>query len=185
LPQVLELVERLDGAFETTIAKPAFDPLQVTTIRLKAGDPQHISKMLMSLAPRGTDLRVLADEATRSLWLGGDKDAVARFAKLAEQMDGQAAEGRADARETRFYRLRSADARQLAATINDFMKTMDVDVRVVADPSSNTILAYATTGQNERLAKIIAELDVPMVRTERNTPAGARDGVAAPDKRPD
>lgn len=182
LPQLLSLAERLDSASEASSQGQPRGPMPVIAVRLKAGVPGVFARNLAALLPRGSELRIVPDDATRSLWISGTRDEAARFVELAEQMDAQLLETRVEARETRFYRIANADARQLASTVNEFVKTMEADVRVVADGASNTILAFAGDALHTRLTRIISELDVPPVRRdapERAAPAGGRPGAAA------
>ena len=145
-----------------------------------AGQRPALMLSLSGIGPDGApliDLRVTIDERTNSLIAAGSRSDLAIIEALIARLED------ADImfRRNEAFRLRNAQAADVAAALSDFItKTLTVqrtgnqltpfqeiqrDVVVVAEPISNTLLISATPQYMDDVLRIVSQLDLmpPMV----------------------
>ena len=178
----IETIQELVAALDTTWE--AKQPARVKTeliwhaVPLKAARAHELVDALAQLASvdRRTPVRIVADERANTVWLSGPDEHVAKLATVAREMDAntESAETRGPTgqRALHFFSLEHARSGPLAGTVSLVARMMDLDVEVVSDQQSDTIVAYATPDQLEQLKSIIAELDVAPKRPRGRRPAG-------------
>lgn len=178
----IETIQELVAALDTTWE--AKQPARVKTeliwhaVPLKAARAHELVDALAQLASvdRRTPVRIVADERANTVWLSGPDEHVAKLATVAREMDAntESAETRGPTgqRALHFFSLEHARSGPLVGTVSLVARMMDLDVEVVSDQQSDTIVAYATPDQLEQLKSIIAELDVAPKRPRGRRPAG-------------
>lgn len=185
----IETIQELVAALDTTVAAldttwEAKQPARVKTeliwhaVPLKAARAHELVDALGQLASvdRRTPVRIVADERANTVWLSGPDEHVAKLATVAREMDANTGSaetrGPTGQRALHFFSLEHARSGPLAGTVSLVARMMDLDVEVVSDQQSDTIVAYATPDQLEQLKSIIAELDVAPKRPRGRRPAG-------------
>lgn len=161
--QVRELIESLDvPTVDDAVAE------ETVCIPLEHAFAREVITYVHELAPRHRLLRYVADGRSNTVWLAGPAPTVEKLTAMVREMDerAEAATARqASVRELRFYHLKHAVDPRVANTINETAETMDLDLEVICDPASGTLIAHATPSEAATLEKIIAELDVPPRRS--------------------
>ncbi|MBI5863018.1 MAG: hypothetical protein HZB38_00625 [Planctomycetes bacterium] len=175
---VIRLVEQLDQD-----AMPAAEDA-IESVALSSTDAKDVAGALQRLV-RNVRVQIVAEEHGNSLWLSGQAVEVKKLVEVAKRMDAGAARRAEDHREVRYYKLNHARADLLAGTLARTAAMMSLDVPIVADSPSATIIAFAGPDDHARLAAIVERLDV----APRNAPIreDARPDGPAPrpaDKQP-
>lgn len=150
-------------------------------IQLQHAVAAEVVEHLYSLAPRRPGrpaLRFVADERANTVWLAGPDKLVEQARQLVQRMDKSTAVAEmsepANERELRFYELEQADARRMADTLNKLVRLMDLDLHVVADPASGTLVTHATADEDAILKQIVQKLDVTPKHAFRQPPERKR-----------
>jgi type II secretory pathway component GspD/PulD (secretin) len=179
LAKIREIVAMLDNP------EPPGGPTKADVcvgVPLRNSAARELSEYLHVLSPKGpTPTRIVADRGANTIWIAGAKDEVTWLADLARQMDENAARveatpTRGDA-ELRFYVIQHTEIVELAKTLTQIGAAMDLDVTIVPNTPSRTLVAYATPAEHTCLETIIKKLDIP---TEH-----AREPARAPRERDD
>src|SRR5262249_10224836 len=130
---------------------------------------------LSGIGPDGApliDLRVTIDERTNSLIAAGSKSDLAIIEALIARLE----DADIQFRRNEAFRLRNAQAADVAAAISDFVAKMltvqrnggqltafqeiQRDIVVVAEPISNTLLISATPSYMDDILRLISQLDM-------------------------
>lgn len=180
MPLVAALIEQLDQAPDTTAE------LKVFTIN--NGDAVSLADMLENLLGTGEDgddqgqtpfqLRFSVDERTNSIIAAGSRDELILVEAILLRLDSSDARER----ENRVYKLKNADAEQVAIALQDWLEgrrdvqetapgvvspfqQIEQEVVVVPEINSNSLIVSAAPQYYTELTKIIEELDeqAPMV----------------------
>ncbi|MCI0364367.1 MAG: hypothetical protein L0219_10820, partial [Phycisphaerales bacterium] len=122
-------------------------------------------------------LTVTIDPRTNSLLIGGTEDYVALVSEIIGSLDSSEAQER----RTEVYRLRNAQAQEVATAIRTFLdqerqrvtqvlgteavgtaqRLLEREIAVVAEPISNTLLLSASPRYFQSIKDLIEELDTP------------------------
>jgi type II secretion system protein D len=122
-------------------------------------------------------LTVTVDVRTNSLLIGGSEHYVALSSQIIEELDSSPAQERI----TKVYRLKNAQAEDLATALQEFLdqaqqrvtsvlgaeavgtaqRLLDEEVAIVAEPNSNALLVSASPRYFEQVELMIEELDQP------------------------
>lgn len=180
MPLVAALIEQLDQAPDTTAE------LKVFTIN--NGDAVSLADMLENLLGTGEDggdetqtpfqLRFSVDERTNSIIAAGSRDELILVEAILLRLDSSDARDR----ENRVYKLKNADAEQVAIALQEWLEgrrdvqetapgvvspfqQIEREVVVVPEINSNSLIVSAAPEYYEELTRIIEELDeqAPMV----------------------
>lgn len=171
IEQVLTLVD---------VAKPPNELTRIVTVRHAAADEllDKVSRALTSKTPPkpGEALTSLADERTNRILLMGPAPLVDRAEQLIGQLDVEVV---GDAR-ARVVRLKNADAKDLAATLEAMTSggsskrppvpgqpssntgTTSGDVRITTNEALNALLIVSSANDFRALSSVIEELDQPV-----------------------
>ena len=164
LPKVATLIEALDRP----LAKETQPSEAVLNVPLNDARAKSVANALDRLLHEGAQrmpggpppTRVVADESGNSVWLAGDRTRVEQYAEYARQMDKGAASRPNPRRELRYYTLKNADARALGQTVGQTSAVMGMEVPIVADGASDTLIAFGTKEEHEIIADLVGKLDV-------------------------
>jgi general secretion pathway protein D len=170
---------RLSALLKTLdVTRPSTEVVRLVPVKHAAAD-ELLDKVTRTLTPKGApkpgggdQLTALADERTNRVLLAGPLALVNRAQDLLEQLD-VAVPG--DSR-ARVVRLKNADAKELAATLeamtSNAKKTPGPpgvvpgnttgEVRVSVNEALNALLIVSSAGDYRALADIIEELDQPV-----------------------
>jgi type II secretory pathway component GspD/PulD (secretin) len=129
--------------------------------------------------------RVVADESGNSIWLAGEKSRVEQYAEHARQMDKGAAARPNPRRELRYYTLKNAEAQRLGQTVSQTSMVMGLEVPIVADGASDTLIAFGTKEEHEIIANLVSRLDVAPRHAGRMVEEAAPDSKKAEPKKPE
>lgn len=180
MPLVAALIEQLDQAPDTTAE------LKVFTIN--NGDAVSLADMLENLLGTGEEggdeaqspfqLRFSVDERTNSIIAAGSRDELILVEAILLRLDSSDARDR----ENRVYKLKNADAEQVAIALQEWLEgrrdvqetapgvvspfqQIEREVVVVPEINSNSLIVSAAPEYYEELTRIIEELDeqAPMV----------------------
>jgi type II secretory pathway component GspD/PulD (secretin) len=149
-------------------------------VPLRNAAARELSDYLHVLSPKGPmPPRIVADRAANTVWIAGAKEKVTWLTDLAQKMDENAARAEAtpsqgDA-ELRFHAIEHAETVELARTLTHIGAAMDLNITVVPNPASQTLLAYATPAEHTCLENIIRKLDVPAKQHARRRASGPRE----------
>lgn len=164
LPKIAALVAALDqpSAKEERHAETV---INVPLADARAKSVRSALEQLLSESPQRMPgmpplTRVVADENGNSIWLAGEKSRVEQYAEYARQMDKGSASRPNPRRELRYYTLKNADARALGQTVGQTSAVMGLEVPIVADGASDTVIAFATKEEHEIIADLVSKLDV-------------------------
>ncbi|MFO0599934.1 MAG: type II secretion system secretin GspD [Myxococcaceae bacterium] len=161
------------------VEKPQVDPLRVVQVRFAAAD-ELLDKVTRAMTPKsppkpGESLVSLADERTNRILLSGPPLLVDRAEQLIGQLD---VEVPGDAR-ARVLRLKNADAKELAATLEAMTGgssaqrkgppmpgqpggTTTGDVKISVNEALNALLVVSSTNDYRALADVVQQLDQPV-----------------------
>ena len=156
--------------------------VQYTLVKAVTGAGSEVlGETEVASAILGTDeqsaLNVTIDPRTNSLLIGGTEDHVSLVSQIIEALDSSEAQER----KTEVYRLRNAQAQEVATAIRTFLdqerqrvsqvlgadavgtaqRMLEREIAVVAEPVSNTLLLSASPRYFESVHKLIEELDLP------------------------
>jgi general secretion pathway protein D len=156
--------------------------VQYTLVKMVSGAGSEIpGETEVASAILGTDeqsaLNVTIDPRTNSLLIGGTEDHVSLVSQIIESLDSSEAQER----KTEVYRLRNAQAQEVATAIRTFLdqerqrvsqvlgaeavgtaqRMLEREIAVVAEPISNTLLISASPRYFESVKSLIEELDLP------------------------
>ena len=165
LPQIDETIKNLQSAAETAS--------QTRTFRLNYGEAREVAELLTTMlseetsrdrrgpAPLSPQARVVAAPALNAVVVRGGVAAVAVAAQIIESLDAPPASRQGT---IRVVKLNKASAAAVARTIRDAMRASGPEpetreVRVTADPNSNTVLIQGPTQAVDDVLKIIDQLD--------------------------
>lgn len=170
LARLGKLLETLD------VEKASSDVTKLVTVKHAAAD-ELLDKVTRALAPRpggkSTDTLVsLADDRTNRLLFTGPPALVDRALTLVEQLDLDVP---GDSR-ARVYRLRNADAKELAATLEAMTSgggkqkgpqlsspgVATGEVRISVNEALNALLIVSSAGDYRALSEVIGQLDQPV-----------------------
>jgi type II secretory pathway component GspD/PulD (secretin) len=165
---VLPKVEALLAALDRPVAKETQATEAVVNVPLNDAHAKSVAmsleRLLSEPGQRGPGLppptRVVADESGNSIWLAGEKSRVEQYADYARQMDKGSASRPNPRRELRYYSLKNADARALGQTVGQTSMVMGLEVPIVADGASDTLIAFGTKEEHEIIADLVSKLDV-------------------------
>jgi type II secretion system protein D len=174
--------ELLAGLFRLQQA-PGQNPnqrsVQYTLVRAGSGDVDDERELASAIL--GTDeqtaLTVTIDPRTNSLLIGGTEDYVSLVSQIIESLDSSEAQER----KTEVYRLRNAQAQEVATAVRTFLdqerqrvsqvlgqeavgtaqRLLEREIAVVAEPISNTLLLSASPRYFDSIRNLIKELDMP------------------------
>jgi type II secretion system protein D len=154
--------------------------IQYTLVKT-VGGPDSDTEAELASAILGTDeqtaLNVTIDPRTNSLLVGGTEDYVSLVSQIIESLDSSEAQER----KNQVYRLRNAQAQEVATAIRTFLdqertrvstvlgteavgtaqRLLEREIAVVAEPISNTLLISASPRYFESITNLIHELDTP------------------------
>ncbi|MDP1827542.1 MAG: type II secretion system secretin GspD [Archangium sp.] len=165
LQRIGKLLETLD------VEKTSTDVTKLVTVKHAAAD-ELLDKVTRALAPRpgvkAETLTSLADDRTNRLLFTGSPALVERALTLVEQLDIDVP---GDSR-ARVYRLKNADAKELAATLEAMTSgakqkipqpgVATGDVRISVNEALNALLIVSSAGDYRALAEVIDQLDQPV-----------------------
>ena len=165
LQRIGKLLATLDVEKKTT------DVTKLVTVKHAAAD-ELLEKVTRALAPRmgvkAETLTSLSDDRTNRLLFTGPTTLVDRALALVEQLDVDVP---GDSR-ARVYRLKSADAKELASTLEAMTSSAKQkgpqpggasgDVRVSVNEALNALLIVSSAGDYRALSEVIAQLDQPV-----------------------
>lgn len=165
---VLPKVEALLAALDRPTAKETQLSEAVVNVPLNDARAKSVAvaleRLLSEPGQRGPGLppptRVVADEGGNSIWLAGEKSRVEQYAEYARQMDKGSAARPNPRRELRYYTLKNSDARALGQTVGQTSMMMGLEVPIVADGASDTLIAFGTKEEHEIIADLVSKLDV-------------------------
>ncbi len=169
--RIATLLEALD------VARPPTEVTKLVPVRHAAAD-ELLDKVTRVMSPKGVTkpgetLTAIADERTNRILLSGPGALVERAQRLIEQLD---LEVPGDSR-ARVHRLKNADAKELAATLEAMTngggrKTPGPpgaatgatagDVRISVNEALNALLIVSSAGDYKALAEVIDQLDRPV-----------------------
>lgn len=175
--KILPLLTALDRPTQAPAA-PASDV--TATIRLQHANAMNVVQALQQLSGelgglpnRRPTIRVVGDTRTNTVLVVGTADRVKQFENWARELDTTEAPPKHSQRELRYYVLKSADSRMLGKTVAQTLGAMSIDVPVISDPATDTLIAIGTKDEHELVAGIVAKLDVPAKnRAVTNEPTG-------------
>lgn len=162
------------------VERPSTDVLRLVTVKHAAAD-ELLEKVTRALTPKsgakGPDpVITLADERTNRILLNGPAPLVERALALIEQLDVDVP---GDSR-ARVYRLKNADAKELAATLEAMTSggarqrggpplpaqaqqgNTSGEVRISVNEALNALLIVSSAGDYRALAEVIDQLDQPV-----------------------
>ncbi len=179
--KVRQVIEALDRP--AVADRPADRVFECVT--LKNSRPETVAMRVIELMPQSREpsrIRVVPSPGASSLWIGGDPDEVTAYCDLARRIDESQPTDPVAAvaarPELHFYAVKHVDAAQLSGTINRVLDSMSLELQVVGDSQSNSIIAYATPAQHEQINLLVERLDH---RTElQDVPERAGGGRRAP-----
>lgn len=166
LQRIGKLLETLD------VQKTSTDATKLVTVKHAAAD-ELLDKVTRALAPRpgvkAETLTSLADDRTNRLLFSGPPALVDRALTLVEQLDLDVP---GDSR-ARVYRLKNADAKELATTLEAMTSgarqkggpqpgVATGDVRISVNEALNALLIVSSAGDYRALAEVIDQLDQPV-----------------------
>lgn len=159
--RLAELVQQLD------VARPSNEVTKLVPVR-NAPVTDVLDKVSRALAPRpgarpSDALIAVADERTNQLLLSGTPATVERAERLVAQLDVFVP---GDSR-ARVYRLKNADAKEVAATLDALTQSKAKapnapELRVSVAESLNALLIVSSAADYRTLAAVIEELDQPV-----------------------
>jgi type II secretion system protein D len=153
--------------------------VQYTLVRAGSGDIDGETEVASAIL--GTDeqtaLTVTIDPRTNSLLVGGTEDYVSLVSQIIDSLDSSEAQER----KTEVYRLRNAQAQEVATAVRTFLdqerqrvsqvlgqeavgtaqRLLEREIAVVAEPISNTLLLSASPRYFDSIRNLIKELDMP------------------------
>lgn len=158
--------------------QPGQIPGQQQQLGLQGGTGQRPLQLTLSgITPEGApiiDLRVTVDERTNSLIVAGSPNDIDIIAGIIARLD----EARIPERRQETYRMRNAQAADVAAALNDFItktKTVLVDanqftpfltylqeVVVTAEPITNSLIISATPQYFDKVMDLVMQLDMAL-----------------------
>ena len=165
LQRIGKLLETLD------VQKTSTDVTKLVTVKHAAAD-ELLDKVTRALAPRpgvkAETLTSLADDRTNRLLFTGPPALVERALTLVEQLDIDVP---GDSR-ARVYRLKNADAKELATTLEAMTSgakqkgpqpgVATGDVRISVNEALNALLIVSSAGDYRALSEVIDQLDQPV-----------------------
>jgi type II secretion system protein D len=146
-------------------------------IDTSAASTQGILGSELSLVPDERQaLSITVDNRTNSLLVSGTPNYLDLVAKVVTELDAT----EATARDTFVYRLKNAEAPEVARVLNEFVakdqqkvlamlspeerpsaqKLLEQEVTIVGDQASNSVLVNASPRYMERVKSVIGELDI-------------------------
>jgi type II secretory pathway component GspD/PulD (secretin) len=163
LKKVRDLLAKLD---EPRRPGPPAKPDVCKPVPLEHAEAEFVARALLRLTPeRRGRVRVVSDEDANAVWIAGAQRAVEWLVDVAMRMDEHAAAAglseEPEVAEVRFYRLKHADAGNLAGILGRLLREMDIEVTLVPDVASGTLLAYATPAALSQVHDVVEQLDVP------------------------
>lgn len=169
----LARIEKLLATLD--VDKPLTDVTKLVTVKHAAAD-ELLEKVTRALAPRpgaknADTLVSLADDRTNRLLFTGPSPLVDRALTLVEQLDIDVP---GDSR-ARVYRLKNADAKELAVTLEAMTSgakqkgpqlpaagSTSGEVRISVNEALNALLIVSSAGDYRALAEVISQLDQPV-----------------------
>ena len=164
----LQRIEKLLTMLD--VERASTEVTKLVTVKHAAAD-ELLDKVTRALAPRpgvkpSETLTSLADDRTNRLLFTGSAALVDRALSLVEQLDIDVP---GDSR-ARVYRLRSADAKELAATLEAMTSAGKAkqpgpamgEVRISVNEALNALLIVSSAGDYRALSEVIAQLDQPV-----------------------
>ncbi len=164
---------RIEALLETLdVARAPTEVTKLVPVKHAAAD-ELLDKVTRALAPRpgskpGADtMTSVADERTNRILLSGPSALVERAQALIEQLDLDVP---GDSR-ARVHRLKNADAKDLAATLEAMTNSGArkgpptagaSDVRISVNEALNALLIVSSAGDYRALAEVIEQLDQPV-----------------------
>ena len=130
-------------------------------------------------------MRIISDSRTNTLIAVGPPERVKQVEGWALELDSADAHRTPSARELRYYTLKNADARLLGKTVFQTLQAMAVEVPIISDPATDTLIAIGTKEQQDMVAGIIAKLDLPAKNRAAETesePGEKKETASAPKK---
>ncbi len=113
-------------------------------------DPASVRLTLLQMLPRSL---LSIDPATKSLIANASPEDQLRIDEMVQQLDQPADDGR----ETAVYRLQEGDVYALLNSLQSLLPNVAFGV----DRSSRTLIATATPEEQERISKVVEEMDDP------------------------
>ncbi len=144
---------------------------ELRIVRIENADPEGVREQAMEIYSQQTaqvrsaqPVDVTVDEASRSLMVVAETEAMARFLRILDQLEMQAG----PPRELRLTELQHADATQVVAFLNDLLETSrSFDVGLGIDPvfepvgTTNSLLVAAQPDQHAIIDALVQSIDVP------------------------
>ena len=159
LAEMQTIVGNIDVAAPVASTAPRTDD----SVAIGAARPADVARAVGAVVPG-----VRAQVSGQSVVFSGSQDAVAQAKALAAQLDLPAP----TVRYTEVYRMKSVDASSVAALITKTLPNVGVSV----DRDLNAFSALATTGEQQRIAEAVAQLDTgPSMRS-----SGTYNGLSGP-----
>lgn len=160
------LLERVQALVAQLDAPPSAESARIVTVTLSAARAEDVADSLKKALPASVKVVVTPVRRTNSLLLTGSDEAIGLVMEQINRLDAQPARSPA---EFRRVKLAHADAYELAATLRNVLPKPagPADPAPVVSFSSrdNTLLISATADQQAELARIIADLDIPVGQT--------------------
>ncbi|MBX7101451.1 MAG: type II secretion system secretin GspD [Myxococcaceae bacterium] len=165
-------LQRLEALLKTLDTPRAADVTRLVTVRhADAADlADKVTRLVVPKAPGRTPetLTVATDERTNRLLLVGAESLVTKAEGLVAQLDVEVpGDGKA-----RVYRLKNADAKDIAAALEGLTQragkpgapgaTVTGDVRITANEPLNALVIVASAGDYRSLVEVIEALDQPV-----------------------
>jgi type II secretory pathway component GspD/PulD (secretin) len=176
----IQRAEQLIRALDRPVDPSSARGTAIRALPLKHAAVEQVAEQLHALA-NNNSLRCVPDSSTNTLWISGHETDIASLIEVVNAMDAAGAVS-PTTREMRFYTLKHAPAEALAKTLNRTADMLGVQVELVPDQGSGTIIAYGSPDTHSRIAEIIAALDLPQRRTDLPTPRPT--APAAPAAKP-
>lgn len=163
--KIMPLLEALDRPLQAPAAPAAEATI---SIHLQHADAPTVVKALYQLSGesggspnRRPSVRLVGDTRTNTVLLVGAADRVKQYETWARELDTSESPPKISQRELRYYTLKSADARMLGKTVSQTLGAMSLDVPIISDIATDTLIAIGTKDDHDLVSGIIAKLDVP------------------------
>jgi Bacterial type II/III secretion system short domain/Domain of unknown function (DUF4177) len=145
-----------------TAQPPAADQSAIRVYRLKNANASEVAQTLLRLLePKaGSGLRLVGDDRTNSILAYGSPDQQAAVKTLIDELDTPVPAPEGPASEFRVYRLKYANAANLAQTLQKLLQVGEgKSLRLVSDENTNTLLTYGSARQQSEVEALIEQLD--------------------------
>lgn len=165
-----ELHERIGALVAQLDAPPSIEDTRIVTVALSTARADEVASALARALPANVKVAVTPVRRTNSLLLTGSDEALEIALEQIARLDEQPTRSPT---EFRRVRLDHVDALDMAITLRSLARQLRADPQdpepaISSSRRDNTLLISATADQQEQIAGVIEQLDVPS-DTERRT----------------